>query len=101
MSNVYHLNELYQIATELRAVVPAVEQDLVENFGDGCAKGLSDLVHTDWLDSCHSDEGEATKDEWKKHKILQGGRVGLAWEQRRRLWHSMKVSSMHIAFAIL
>ncbi len=57
------------------------------------AVGFSELVHTDWIDSCHTDTGNATVEEWNTAKEAAGiGRqLTNAWEVRQKTWKSSKV----------
>jgi hypothetical protein len=75
-------------------VEPLVTKDLVSRFGEENVSGLMDLIQSDWVDSCHSDVGEATQEEWDRRKIEMGGGISQeAWEVRRGLWKSRKVSA--------
>lgn len=80
-----HLTQfrIFQVAEELREAVPA----FLEAYGKENCVGIEELIDTDYVDSEHSDVGEATKEEWERCRKAMGGQL----EVRQRVWVSEKV----------
>ncbi|KAL6307235.1 hypothetical protein BKA93DRAFT_823380 [Sparassis latifolia] len=60
---------------------------LEKSHGAESTVGVRFLVHTDWMSSEHSTDGDASHSEWDNARKAQGaGRA--AWEVRKLLWRS-------------
>ncbi|KAI0309430.1 hypothetical protein OF83DRAFT_1089076 [Amylostereum chailletii] len=85
-----------RIAADMRKACPVAEKALEEKFGPGSGKGISLLIDTDYVYSCHSNIGDAEQATWDQHKIQAGiGAKETAWEVRRRLWVAQKLRRLY------
>ncbi|THU81128.1 hypothetical protein K435DRAFT_873666 [Dendrothele bispora CBS 962.96] len=83
------------LANNCRLVVDEVTHKLDQEFGAGKSKGLEDIIDTDFMDSCHSDTGDATPEQWQEAKKKQGlGNVS-ALEVRRKMYISPSIRRLH------
>lgn len=77
----------------MREVKEEAQQILAARFGPENVKGGEELINTEWIDSCHSDSGNVSKEVMEMFRRKRGIPEGTqAWEVRKRLFVSPEVS---------
>ncbi|KAI0630824.1 hypothetical protein C8Q77DRAFT_1160339 [Trametes polyzona] len=68
-------------------------------FGFDLTVGVDELVHTPWQSDEHSDEGEATHEEWRAMRLAsQAGPNAL--EVRGLTWRSRKLLTLYVVLSV-